>query len=249
MKLTTLFLLTTLTVMQAGVTYSQKAKMSFNANNMTVAKVIEKLEYTTDYRFVYNVRSVDLNRTVDFNVSNASIESILNTIFQNTGTDFKVSGNHIVLMAKKAPVEKTAVIADVDFIVKGKVTDEKGNPLVGAAVSDNGSGRGVQTDFNGEFQIIAVNGQTTLAFAYLGFVRQEIKVEGRSVINVVLKEDTLELGEVVLTTGYQNITAEQATGSFSNLKAADYKEQRRIPRRENSWYNYYDWLYLSIVCN
>ncbi|SHH81127.1 hypothetical protein [Flavobacterium johnsoniae] len=55
MKLTTLFLLTTLTVMQAGVTYSQKAKMSFSANNMTVAKAIEKLEYTTNYRFVYNV--------------------------------------------------------------------------------------------------------------------------------------------------------------------------------------------------
>ena len=52
MKLTTLFLLTTFTVMQAGVTYSQKAKMSFNASNMTVAKAIEKLEYTSSYQFV-----------------------------------------------------------------------------------------------------------------------------------------------------------------------------------------------------
>ncbi|MFD2943446.1 SusC/RagA family TonB-linked outer membrane protein [Flavobacterium notoginsengisoli] len=225
MKLTTLFILTTFTVMQAGVSYSQKAKMSFNANNMTVAKVIEKLEYTTNYRFVYNVRSVDLNRTINVNENNVSIETILNTIFGNTGTDYKVSGNHIVLMAKKAPEEKT-VKAEADFIVKGRVTDEKGMPLVGAAVADNGSGRGVNTDFNGEYQIIAVSGETTLAFSYLGYVRQEIKVEGRSVINVVLKEDVQELEGLVLKTGYQEITAEKATGSFSNLKAADFKEQR-----------------------
>ncbi|SNR30556.1 SusC/RagA family TonB-linked outer membrane protein [Flavobacterium sp. ov086] len=228
MKLTTLFLLTTLTVMQAGVSYSQKAKMSFNASDMTVGKIIEKIEYTTDYRFVYNVRSVDLDRKIDVRLNDVSIETILNAIFNNTGTDFKISGTHIILTPKKAPVEKPVVLQKVveDFIVKGKVTDEKGVPLVGAAVSDNGSGRGVQTDFNGEFQIIAVSKETTLAFAYLGFVRQEIKVAGRSVINVVLKEDTLELGEVVLTTGYQNISTEQATGSFSNLKAKDFQEQR-----------------------
>ena len=74
MKLTTLFLITTLTVMQAGVTYSQKTKMSFSANNITVAKAIEKLEYTTNYRFVYNVKSVDLNRTIYVNESNGLSE-------------------------------------------------------------------------------------------------------------------------------------------------------------------------------
>jgi TonB-linked SusC/RagA family outer membrane protein len=228
MKLTTLFLLTTMTVMQAGVSYSQIAKMSFNANDMTVGKIIEKIEYTTDYRFVYNVRSVDLERKIDIRLEDVSIKTILNTIFKDTGTDYKISGSHIILTPKKAPADKPAPVKkeEQDFIVKGRVTDEKGMPLVGAAISDNGSGRGVQTDFNGEYQIIAVNSETTLAFAYLGFVRQEIKVAGRSVINVVLKEDTVELGEVVLTTGYQNISAEQATGSFSNLKAKDFQEQR-----------------------
>ncbi|MEN2402518.1 SusC/RagA family TonB-linked outer membrane protein [Flavobacterium sp. MC2016-06] len=226
MKLTTLFLLTTLTVMQAGVTYSQKAKMSFSANNMTVAKVIEKIEYTTDYRFVYNVKSVDLDRKIDVSLNGVSMETILNTIFKNTGTDFKVSGNHIVLTPKKAPEAEPVRVKEAQgFIVKGRVTDEKGMPLVGAAISDNGSGRGVQTDFNGEYQIIAVNSETTLAFAYLGYIRQEIKVEGKSVINVILKEDTVQLGEIMVT-GYQNIKAEQVTGSFSKLKAEDYKEQR-----------------------
>ncbi|QDW22189.1 SusC/RagA family TonB-linked outer membrane protein [Flavobacterium sp. KBS0721] len=228
MKLTTLFLFTTLTVMQAGVSYSQKAKMSLNASDMTVGKVIEKLEYTTDYRFVYNVRSVDLDRKIDVRLNDVSIETILNTIFKNTGTDYKISGSHIILTPKKTSEAVKAVPEKpvADFIVKGKVTDEKGIPLVGAAISDNGSGNGVQTDFNGDYQIITVGSETTLAFAYLGYVRQEIKVAGRAVINVVLKEETLELGEIVLTTGYQNISAEKSTGSFSSLKAKDFQEQR-----------------------
>ncbi|KAF2337956.1 SusC/RagA family TonB-linked outer membrane protein [Flavobacterium nitrogenifigens] len=228
MKLTTLFLLTALTVMHAGTTYSQKNKISFNASNMTVAKVIERLEYTTDYRFVYNVRSVDLNRVIDVNAYETSIEVILNKIFNNSSTDFKVSGNHIILTPKKIAAEKSTETKKgvADFIVKGRVTDEKGMPLVGAAVADNGSGRGVNTDFNGEYQIIAVSGETTLAYSYLGYVRQEIKVEGRSVINVVLKEDVQQLEGLVLTTGYQNISAEKITGSFSNLKAKEFQEQR-----------------------
>lgn len=214
--------------MQAGVSYSQKAKMSLNASDMTVGKVIEKLEYTTDYRFVYNVRSVDLDRKIDIRLNDVSIETILNTIFKNTGTDYKISGSHIILTPKKTSEAVKAVPEKpvADFIVKGKVTDEKGIPLVGAAISDNGSGNGVQTDFNGDYQIITVGSKTTLAFAYLGYVRQEIKVAGRAVINVVLKEETLELGEIVLTTGYQNISAEKSTGSFSNLKAKDFQEQR-----------------------
>ncbi|WP_343613948.1 SusC/RagA family TonB-linked outer membrane protein [Flavobacterium sp.] len=227
MKLTTLFLLTALTVMHAGTTYSQKNKISFNASNMTVGKAIERLEYTTDYRFVYNVRSVDLNRIIDVNAYETSIEVILSKIFNDTSTDFKVSGNHIILTPRKISAEKPEEKKPVaDFIVKGRVTDEKGMPLVGAAVADNGSGRGVNTDFNGEYQIIAVSSETTLAFSYLGYVRQEIKVEGRSVINVVLKEDVQELEGLVLKTGYQDITEEKATGSFSSLKAKDFQEQR-----------------------
>ena len=227
MKLTTLFLLTTLSVMHAGVTYSQKAKLSFYANEMTVAKVIEKIEYTTDFRFVYNVKSVDLDRKIDINATDVSMETILKMIFKNTGTDFKITGTHIILTPKIAPakIQPAPAKQNQDFIVKGKVTDEKGVPLAGASVSDESTGKGVLTDFNGEYEIIATSSETKLAFSYIGFVRREIKVEGKSILNVILKEETLVLGEI-LVTGYQNISSKQATGSFSMLKAEEFKEQR-----------------------
>lgn len=227
MKLTTLFLLTTLSVIHANDTYSQKKKLSLNVNNMAVEKVIEKIEKATDFKFVYNNKSVDLERTISIKVKDEKIEAVLNNIFMNTGTDYKITGTHIILMPKKTQVEMQYPRLQVnkEIKVKGKVTDEKGMPLVGAAVSDNSSGKGVLTDFDGVYEITVASGETTLAFSYIGFVRQEIKVAGKSVINVVLKEDTLELGEI-LVTGYQNISSERATGSFSKIDAEDIKEQR-----------------------
>ncbi|MFH7017328.1 SusC/RagA family TonB-linked outer membrane protein [Flavobacterium sp. FlaQc-47] len=228
MKLTVLFLFTAFSVMQAGTVYSQKKKHSFSAKDMSIGNIIEKIEFTTKYRFVYNVKVVDLDYKVDVNAVDVPMSAILALIFKNTGTDFKIIDDQIILTAKTGPVVSPSptVRRNEDFNVRGKVTDDKGMPLVGAAVSDNGSGNGVQTDFNGEYQIITVGRQTTLSFAYLGYVRQEIKVEGKSIINVVLKEETFKLGELVITTGYQNISAEQVTGSVSKIKAEDFKEQR-----------------------
>lgn len=228
MKLTTLFLLATMSVMHASISYSQNTKVSLNENSMTIGKIIERIEYTTDYRFVYNVKSVDLDRIVKLNVYNASIETVLNKLFKNTGTEFKVEGTHVILKELGAVIKELKPTPNKQiqaFVVKGKVTDEKGMPLPGAAVADNGSGNGVTTDLNGEYEISAVSSATTLAYSYVGFVRQEIKVAGRSLINVTLIQSNQELGEV-LVTGYQKISSERATGSFSNLKSKDFKEQR-----------------------
>ncbi len=226
MKLTTLFLLSALTVMQAGVTYSQKTKVSLNVNNMPVVKVIEKIESTTDFKFVYNNKSVDLNRTIDLNAKKENIDSVLKTIFKNTNTDYKITGTHIILMAKKMPMEVQYPIlkAIQNFIIKGKITDEKGMPLAGVAVADNSSGRGVTTDSNGEYEITVASSETTLAFSYIGFARQEVKVAGRKVLNVVLKEETNVMNEVIVM-GYGSTNKRDATSSISSIKSKILEEQ------------------------
>ena len=105
MKLTALFLLTALSVIHANDTYSQKTKLSLNATNLKVSKVIEIIE-TTGFLFVYNVKSVDLDRTISIKAKDEDIKSVLKTIFRDTNTDYKISGNHIILKEKKSiPVE------------------------------------------------------------------------------------------------------------------------------------------------
>ena len=83
--------------------------------------------------------------------------------------------------------------------VTGKVTDAaNGLPLPGVSVTVQGAASGTTTDFDGNYTL-EVNGESVLVFSYIGFSSQTLGVEGRSVINVVMQEDTQQLDEVVVT--------------------------------------------------
>ncbi|WP_242015628.1 SusC/RagA family TonB-linked outer membrane protein [Robertkochia marina] len=78
------------------------------------------------------------------------------------------------------------------------VSEGDGVPLPGVTVSLKGSASGTSTDFNGNYTIEAGR-DAVLVFSYVGFTTREIPVEGQSVINVSLQEDTQQLDEVVVT--------------------------------------------------
>ncbi|MDQ6469286.1 TonB-dependent receptor [Flavobacterium sp. LHD-80] len=100
-------------------------------------------------------------------------------------------------------------------VVKGKVTDEKGNPIPGVNVIIKGSKTGVQTDMDGGFAIEVPNASTILVFSFLGM--QEIEVPaGNSTLNVTMKEAGQQMDEVVVV-GYSKVKKESLTGSLQTL--------------------------------
>jgi len=103
--------------------------------------------------------------------------------------------------------------------VSGKVIDSFGTPLPGANVIVQGTTRGTQTDFDGNYTIEAP-GDATLVFSYLGFVTQNIRIDGRSTINITMAEDSQALEEVVVT-GYTTETKRETTAAVSIVKAEE----------------------------
>lgn len=102
--------------------------------------------------------------------------------------------------------------------IRGTVTDGEGNPLLGVTVLVKGGENGVVTHFDGNYRMeVPVGG--TLSFSFMGFAPREIIVEaGSSVIDVQLEENITALDEVVLvSTGYQTISRERATGAFVSV--------------------------------
>ena len=93
-----------------------------------------------------------------------------------------------------------SVIAQTKVSVRGTITDEKGVPLPGVSVVIKGTGRGVSTDFDGKYNIQAMQNEV-LEFSFVGFVSQQKVVGAKSeqVVNVALKEETQQLDEVVVT--------------------------------------------------
>ncbi|MBC9797795.1 vWA domain-containing protein [Sinomicrobium weinanense] len=92
----------------------------------------------------------------------------------------------------------TALVPAQESVIVGTVTSAKDNtPLTGVNITIKGTSRGTQTDFDGKYSIEANTGDI-LVFSYLGFKTKEVRIKNSSVINVVLKEDSASLEEVVI---------------------------------------------------
>ncbi|GGD52994.1 SusC/RagA family TonB-linked outer membrane protein [Muriicola marianensis] len=104
--------------------------------------------------------------------------------------------------------------------VSGTVSDANG-PLPGASVVVQGTTNGTQTDFDGNYSLSNVGSDAVLVFSYIGYKTQEIAVNGRSTINVVLEEDAQALDEVVII-GYGTTTVKDATGAVTAVTSEDF---------------------------
>ena len=87
------------------------------------------------------------------------------------------------------------------FEISGQVSDENGDPIIGANVIVKGSSIGGITDIDGNFTFSAPDGNGVLTVSYIGYVEQNIPIEGKHTFNIILKEDNETLEEVVVV-GY-----------------------------------------------
>ena len=108
--------------------------------------------------------------------------------------------------------------------VTGKVSDSYGT-LPGVSIIVKNTVKGAVTDFDGNYTIENVEPNTVLVFSFLGYIKQEISVDGKSIINVVLKEDTQSLDEVVLV-GYSSRKKSTLTGALSVVKVDELSKSR-----------------------
>lgn len=111
--------------------------------------------------------------------------------------------------------------------VKGTVTDTNGEPVIGAGVIVKGTNNGVSTDADGRYAI-TVPRNATLRFTGLNYKEQEVPVNGRAVINIVLTEAAMTLDQAVVTAEFGMKRVARSVGSaVQNVKASDIAESGR----------------------
>lgn len=112
------------------------------------------------------------------------------------------------------------MMAQTDETVTGTICNEQGEPLIGAYVHVVETKAKAVTDVDGRFTIKAAVGQTLQA-SYIGMLTQQVKI-GKRPLNIVLKDDSRQVDEVVVT-GYQNIRNRVYTGAATSVKMDDIK--------------------------
>ena len=192
------------------------------ANNMyTVKNVLNYIEKNSNYVFVYNaeVQKMMPNK-VRVNLDGRPALQILDEMCASTALTYKAQGNQISLTQTKNAQSGQPNKAQKRRI-KGNVSDAKGEPIVGATISEKGGTGGTITDINGDFtlELAPVN---AITISYVGFKPQTLKpTDG---IHVTLDEQAKGLDEVVVI-GYGTKKKANLIGAVSTVGAEELKDR------------------------
>ena len=108
--------------------------------------------------------------------------------------------------------------------IKGVVTDESGEPLIGAGVVVEGTTIGTVTGIDGDYELTVPADAVNLVFSFIGLSEQTVPIAGQTVINVVLKVDSTFLDEVVVV-GYQTVKRRDLLGAVASVGSDKLTEQ------------------------
>ncbi len=221
MRLIFLFVFAGLMQVSASL-YSQTTKLNLSLQNTRLEDVLEAIEEQSEYRFAYSAEYIDLNRYIDVDIRDKTINEVLNAIFKGTDVKYMVDNRHIMLYSGENASQLNAVQQQLEIF--GKVTDSSGTSLPGVTVVVKSTTRGIITDADGNYTFPKVSADATLVFSFVGMKTQEIKVAGKTEINVMMEEETVGIEEVVAI-GYGTVKKQNLTGSVAKMKTEALEER------------------------
>lgn len=224
MRLTAFLILVFTSFALAENSHSQNAVVTLNKKQVALKEVLNEIEKQTDYLFISN-RDINLNRKVSVQVNKKTVKEALDKLFTNTELSYSMEGINIILTQRN-----TASLPDVvqqqKKSVTGTVTDEYGDPIIGANVVEKGTTNGVITNLDGQYTLL-VNDESIIQVTYIGYLPVEVPAKDKTVVNFTLKEDSQTLDEVVVV-GFGTQKKANLTGAVSTVKMADVLGDRPV---------------------
>lgn len=205
----------------AAIGHGQLTALTAGNSMYTVKSVLSYIEKNSNYVFVYNaeVQKMMPNR-VRVNLDGRPALQILDEMCAATGLAYKAQGNQISL-AQAKNAQSGQPDKGQKRRIKGNVSDAKGEPIVGATISEKGGTGGTITDINGDFTLELTPGNL-VTVSYVGFKPQTVKpTEG---MHVTLDEQTRGLDEVVVI-GYGTKKKANLIGAVSTVGAEELKDR------------------------
>ncbi|WP_316846856.1 SusC/RagA family TonB-linked outer membrane protein [Pedobacter psychrodurus] len=196
-------------------TTAQAQNITLKINQSTFRSVMDKIEQQSGYDFWYNKTTLNENEKISIEVKDRPIKEVLKQLFNPRRLNFELIDKTIFI--RTAPTSKTSNPNDKTTI-SGTVEDEKGIPIAGATVRIKDSKLTYITTEAGSFKFSNLYEGGILAASSIGFADVEYPYTGQTLSPILIRLKPKEniLNEVqIVSTGYQNIPRERATGSFT----------------------------------
>lgn len=193
-------------------------KVSLNFKNTKVETVLSSIKKQTQMDLVFSDQVLDVNRKVSIRVKDVELSVALDKMLAGTNVSYEIKNGRIYF------VEKSVQQSSQKKKVTGKVTDNAGEPIIGANVMEEGTvSNGTITDVDGNFELnVAAN--SILKVTYIGYRTQQVSVKGLTSLAISLTDDTEMLDEVVVV-GYGSMRKRDLTGAVG-LVSGDALQER-----------------------
>jgi len=215
MKVTFILLLFSLNV--SAALYGQT--ISLKRDNATLNEIIKEIRKQSGFNILIDATVLDAAKPVTVNLKDKSLAEALEKVLFTQGLSYNIIEQNVIISKDdgkltEAIVKKRSVKRNV-IDVTGTVRDAKGDPLPGVSVLVKGTNLGVQTNEEGEYRI-EVSENAMLIFSLMGYTTLEVNTKGRLKVDVVLKEESRQMEEVVVT-GYNTIERRHIASSVVEL--------------------------------
>jgi len=198
-------------------------KLTFSQQQVSLAQVFKEIKLQTGYNVFYSSDEINDAKKTSVNFKNTPLAEALDELLKNMNLSWSIQDRNVVVRRKELALldQLTALFKEIN--VHGQVSGG-GFPLAGATIVLKGSNRATRTAVDGTFFFDNVDEKEILIISYMGYETKEVKAKVS--ITVDLSAAVSRLNEVaVVSTGYQDIKKERATGSFSKPDMAVFKNR------------------------
>lgn len=211
----------------AASAYSQKTRMDINIQNGNIVELITQIESKSEFFFYYQNSELSELNNITVKAKNTTVMEILDEVIKGTHFDYTINDRNIIMLRKtdaiignNIPVTALNNVAVQQRTISGKVTNANSQPLPGVTVIAKGSTQGAITDINGNYSLSNIPENAILVFSFVGMRTQEVEVGNRTVIDVILIEEAIDIDEV-LVVGYGTRSKALNTSSISSINNED----------------------------
>ena len=190
------------------------AQISLSMQNKSTREVIREIEKVSDYRFFYNDNLSGLNTKISVSAQGENIRDVLEQIKSQAQITYIIKENNQIVLSALGYVSSST--QQNTRKITGIIKDQSGEPVIGANIVEKGTTNGTITDIDGQYSL-EVGSNSILVVSYIGYITQEIPVGKNNTLDVLLREDTETLDEVIVI-GYGTTKRKDFTGSVSSVK-------------------------------
>ena len=219
MKLTVLLIAASFCANAEGL--AQKVTLSLK--NAPLEQVFNQVKQQTGFSFIWDESILKGTHPVDIHVKDAAVSEVMDHCLKGQFLAYQIVGKIIVIKQQPEitpPAGNTVNAMPPPVDVRGRIVNEKGEPLAGVSVMIKGSQTGTTTDAAGNYLLNSVDKDAILLISAIGYESREVAVNGLAQINIQLTESVKGLNDIVVI-GYGAQSKKNITGAIASINSKD----------------------------